>query len=197
MYCLAAIELLVFQSTSSEEDVVSRISYFWVLMSLRFQSTSSEEDVVSWSVWKHCSTNRTSFNPRPPKRTLCHLKMLNTVYNVPFQSTSSEEDVVSQLQNIIQQAVLCFNPRPPKRTLCPECDYGYFIISNRFQSTSSEEDVVSSLCFVSVAYVKGFNPRPPKRTLCLSYVCASCISYAVSIHVLRRGRCVDMLFWLL
>ena len=37
---------------------------------LMFQSTSSEEDVVSKSMCK-CRDGHYCFNPRPPKRTLC------------------------------------------------------------------------------------------------------------------------------
>ena len=65
-----------------------------------FQSTSSEEDVVSVFpsacivIWK-------GFNPRPPKRTLCHLASRTTATGNGFQSTSSEEDVVSHRSLIV------------------------------------------------------------------------------------------------
>ena len=35
-----------------------------------------------------------------------------------------------------------------------------------------------------------FNPRPPKRTLCPKPPELPLTGYLVSIHVLRRGRCV-------
>ncbi len=82
-----------------------------------------------------------------------------------------------------------FNPRPPKRTLCPKgggtISQGLLVsihvlrrgrcvvaqnipglIIAKFQSTSSEEDVVSNYGTVNV------------------------LRDVVSIHVLRRGRCV-------
>ena len=84
----------MFQSTSSEEDVVSAFLLPVCLTTRSFQSTSSEEDVVS-----------------PFAETIRH-------WLATFQSTSSEEDVVSNinLPTIFHQ--LGFNPRPPKRTLC-------------------------------------------------------------------------------
>ena len=83
-----------------------------------------------------------------------------------FQSTSSEEDVVSVYDIIAPLLRNRFNPRPPKRTLCHPCQY----------------DTVSRTC--------GFNPRPPKRTLCQDNVVSIAKKCIVSIHVLRRGRCV-------
>ena len=59
-----------------------------------------------------------------------------------------------------------------------------------FQSTSSEEDVVSILCARLLHPLTRFNPRPPKRTLCLIDTQYLFGSIHVSIHVLRRGRCV-------
>ncbi len=106
-----------------------------------------------------------------------------------------------------------FNPRPPKRTLCPNppvpvysrfvvsihvlrrgrCVYlpvGLLVLPKKFQSTSSEEDVVSVQSAENRHQTKCFNPRPPKRTLCLSAWRSITHSKPVSIHVLRRGRCV-------
>ena len=60
----------------------------------------------------------------------------------------------------------------------------------RFQSTSSEEDVVSRHRCRQRTCASRFNPRPPKRTLCLSYQVIYQLKRQVSIHVLRRGRCV-------
>ena len=60
-----------------------------------------------------------------------------------------------------------------------------------FQSTSSEEDVVSN--FPRAAARRNylcFNPRPPKRTLCRRDLLLRWEDLLVSIHVLRRGRCV-------
>ena len=59
-----------------------------------------------------------------------------------------------------------------------------------FQSTSSEEDVVSSMQHPYHCPRTSFNPRPPKRTLCPFYCMWEQAPYRVSIHVLRRGRCV-------
>ena len=39
-----------FQSTSSEEDVVSEYNLITEVISITFQSTSSEEDVVSYYI---------------------------------------------------------------------------------------------------------------------------------------------------
>ena len=68
---------------------------------------------------------------------------------------------------LLSQVLSCFNPRPPKRTLCPIVYW-----SERISTVS-------------------FNPRPPKRTLCRLYHLLSKYLSHVSIHVLRRGRCVD------
>ena len=155
----------------------------------KFQSTSSEEDVVSPIQWYFTST-RLRFNPRPPKRTLCLYSNPAAAADAMFQSTSSEEDVVSNVKWVITSipkvsihvlrrgrcvylslpvcsAVCCFNPRPPKRTLCllvftEPCVCGVF------QSTSSEEDVVSTMGYESLRFLR------------------------VSIHVLRRGRYVRL-----
>ena len=129
------------------------------------------------------------FNPRPPKRTLCPAQpaVLDTTDPVSihvlrrgrcvslivdgsvgcpsFQSTSSEEDVVSQ-------------------------HFPQYLYELLFQSTSSEEDVVSGLFHLYSQHLPSFNPRPPKRTLCLHVVKSRRGSLIVSIHVLRRGRCV-------
>ncbi len=61
-----------------------------------------------------------------------------------------------------------------------------------FQSTSSEEDVVSLDIKLHARNDKGFNPRPPKRTLCRVVHLHSIFQFDVSIHVLRRGRCVPL-----
>ena len=60
----------------------------------------------------------------------------------------------------------------------------------QFQSTSSEEDVVSLPTPVNVIQLSRFNPRPPKRTLCPPQPAVLDTTDPVSIHVLRRGRCV-------
>ena len=111
------LEPLLFQSTSSEEDVVSYTEKTARSHIITFQSTSSEEDVVSRHGVPLHTLNpvsihvlrrgrcvirrflrrqpRSSFNPRPPKRTLCHNYTRRTI------GTTKR-----------------FNPRPPKRTLC-------------------------------------------------------------------------------
>ena len=154
----------VFQSTSSEEDVVSPLLTLDTITELVFQSTSSEEDVVSHQVVMQPACLLNGFNPRPPKRTLCRGLPCRTAATT-FQSTSSEEDVVSIITYANKYHEPCFNPRPPKRTLCLclKCNKPNKPV---FQSTSSEEDVVSEL---DSAFV---------------------FSSVVSIHVLRRGRCV-------
>ena len=82
-----------------------------------FQSTSSEEDVVS--VVRTCEVDvPLGFNPRPPKRTLCLSAPLICTITNWFQSTSSEEDVVSGAMGSMRTIQGRFNPRPPKRTLC-------------------------------------------------------------------------------
>ena len=120
---------------------MSEAAYSVADLSIEFQSTSSEEDVVSNPAMLLLSQNY-SFNPRPPKRTLCPAIVSALLAVWMFQSTSSEEDVVSEYFTSLVQ---CFR---------------------QFQSTSSEEDVVS-----------------PGITLYR-------IIGLVSIHVLRRGRCV-------
>ena len=65
------IRLIQFQSTSSEEDVVSTTTPLYCIFLYTFQSTSSEEDVVS------------------------NMLGYKNAYLTLFQSTSSEEDVVS------------------------------------------------------------------------------------------------------
>ena len=160
-----AFHTSLFQSTSSEEDVVSTCGVAqteWI----EFQSTSSEEDVVSF-YHRHVYIFRLCFNPRPPKRTLClwlhgDVDIENVKVSIHvlrrgrcvlftglpfmsltmFQSTSSEEDVVSQTRLLFYHHLGCFNPRPPKRTLCLNAD--------------GEIEVE----------LNSFNPRPPKRTLC-------------------------------
>ena len=130
-----------------------------------FQSTSSEEDVVSALVLDMQPHPLWRFNPRPPKRTLCLVRTILYGFFAMFQSTSSEEDVVSYLGAGTRTAQYCFNPRPPKRALClynqpcSLCRHGRFNprppkrtlcppclsalqLSHKFQSTSSEEDVV-------------------------------------------------------
>ena len=111
------------------------------------------------------TTDFNCFNPRPPKRTLCHISGYFPCGLNMFQSTSSEEDVVSCVALPSASGLFSFNPRPPKRTLCP-----------------------SAATLASVW--SGFNPRPPKRTLCRTLMIHYVITLLVSIHVLRRGRCV-------
>ena len=48
---------------------------------------------------------------------------------------------------------------------------------------------VSGITFIVL--LAGFNPRPPKRTLCLYIITVVSKGMIVSIHVLRRGRCVN------
>ena len=179
-----------------------------------FQSTSSEEDVVSLDIvvmaqeivcFNPRPPKRTlcreglntlqgeglSFNPRPPKRTLCHegsCCQLNKGYW--FQSTSSEEDVVSSefdgafvFSSVVSIHVL-------RRGRCVAIVLNARSGLVMFQSTSSEEDVVSFPYQVGKDRQGSFNPRPPKRTLCHAKLWNCTRFEYVSIHVLRRGRCV-------
>ena len=49
---------------------------------------------------------------------------------------------------------------------------------------------MSGALVIILAVLFCFNPRPPKRTLCLDVAASKTNSKCVSIHVLRRGRCV-------
>ena len=179
----------VFQSTSSEEDVVSAIgiaSHRTQLVSihvlrrgrcvrsarinpvpdLMFQSTSSEEDVVSQESGLQYQGHYLSFNPRPPKRTLCLACRPDAAHTdrVSIHVLRRGRCVTSIFAHPLP--VSSFNPRPPKRTLCPVTNF-VLPATSMFQSTSSEEDVVSP------------------------YGVVMGVRLSVSIHVLRRGRCVQ------
>ena len=88
------IDSKMFQSTSSEEDVVSRVN--GIMASI---------EIVSIHVLRRgrcvCFAHAQNwfkllcFNPRPPKRTLCRILPYLIKRLSKFQSTSSEEDVVS------------------------------------------------------------------------------------------------------
>ena len=131
------------------------------------------------------------FNPRPPKRTLClYSDRCVSTFLMRFQSTSSEEDVVSP--------PLKFKPRLEfvsihvlRRGRCVSLKTDNQNTLSLFQSTSSEEDVVSVISCSSQCVIYSFNPRPPKRTLCHDAVDCAEHGIFVSIHVLRRGRCVS------
>ena len=180
-----------FQSTSSEEDVVSGIEVM-ILSTLTFCFNPRPPKRTLCQHTVSCTVHTSSFNPRPPKRTLCLDQIKPSVKAKLFQSTSSEEDVVSGAATAhydvmpldvsihvlrrgrcvtlaIRQVAeyYSFNPRPPKRTLCPNFSLSIFSHLIRFQSTSSEEDVVS---FGQMEFIRHVD--------------------LVSIHVLRRGRCV-------
>ena len=203
---------LSFQSTSSEEDVVSFIGFChfvmlsvsihvlrrgrcvaiaapFVLPQIAFQSTSSEEDVVSIVYWSE-RISTVSFNPRPPKRTLCRHNLTHgrSISFVSIHVLRRGRCVELSFQIIIQ-ALGSFNPRPPKRTLC--------------RTNASESSHIPGVSIhvlrrgrcvefdtICIACIKRFNPRPPKRTLCLCSIVSKHGISCVSIHVLRRGRCV-------
>ena len=178
-----------FQSTSSEEDVVSGTPVVRWPPRTGFQSTSSEEDVVSIPAFVsscHCSVSihvlrrgRCVFSALVDCLTQYQVSIhvlrrgrcvstcgVSCLISTVFQSTSSEEDVVSLPRVYCIRLYTCFNPRPPKRTLCRGASTVNVVI-NVFQSTSSEEDVVSSNRARVFFFQNCFNPRPPKRTLCL------------------------------
>ena len=113
-----------------------------------------------------------------------------------FQSTSSEEDVVSVGIATHKTATQGVSIHVLRRGRCVS-EYGSFPIPNilAFQSTSSEEDVVSYSFFATPMPELSFNPRPPKRTLCRAKHGTICGGILVSIHVLRRGRCVAIIYF--
>ena len=74
---------------------------------MQFQSTSSEEDVVSKPVLR-LLPHQEGFNPRPPKRTLCQAPWIATCGFAKFQSTSSEEDVVSVDKSVFDPFISMF-----------------------------------------------------------------------------------------
>ena len=89
------MQSIMFQSTSSEEDVVSNCAstppYVFIGFNPRppKRTLCREADGFQWDGTKR-------FNPRPPKRTLCPDEDIVISSAYVFQSTSSEEDVVSR-----------------------------------------------------------------------------------------------------
>ena len=108
----------------------------------KFQSTSSEEDVVSVSFCRLSAVLK-SFNPRPPKRTLCHFVSIHCTVGV-----------------------LCFNPRPPKRTLCPLSSCPIQTLHKVSIHVLRRGRCVPGSDTIYSIMLPRFNPRPPKRTLC-------------------------------
>ena len=129
-----------------------------------FQSTSSEEDVVSSILALRCRQLSSCFNPRPPKRTLCLDTGCHYTLLIRFNPRPPKRTLCRGLLRDRPQDC-SFNPRPPKRTLCL-LRAASVLLNSLFQSTSSEEDVVSTSIFAHPLPVSSFNPRPPKRTLC-------------------------------
>ena len=88
--------------------------------------------------WQH------SFNPRPPKRTLCHEpeRYCSRQY-LKFQSTSSEEDVVSVDKSVFDPFISMFQSTSSEEDVVSTPSVISLVIRGAFQSTSSEEDVVS------------------------------------------------------
>ena len=113
-----------FQSTSSEEDVVSscwRANFH----GLEFQSTSSEEDVVSTGIVDR-TFNAINVSIHVLRRGRCVINTCSPdARRIKFQSTSSEEDVVSPCQYDTVSRTCGFNPRPPKRTLCQQIFHSF------------------------------------------------------------------------
>ena len=85
--------LIMFQSTSSEEDVVSIDSGSKASL-VMFQSTSSEEDVVSIRMPQEDRALYVSIHVLRRGRCV-RMERLSIEMDMMFQSTSSEEDVVS------------------------------------------------------------------------------------------------------
>ena len=85
----------------------------------RFQSTSSEEDVVSSFSPADDLLDDVSIHVLRRGRCVTYSSG-RTAVPIMFQSTSSEEDVVSVRRTFPCPPCRCFNPRPPKRTLCQE-----------------------------------------------------------------------------
>ena len=161
----------------------------------------------------HKFTCTKCFNPRPPKRTLCHESFLGSAADIQFQSTSSEEDVVSVYVWYKGLKVKVFQSTSSEEDVVSDAIVDSTLSPNEFQSTSSEEDVVSQLLMHHLAIMlfqstsseedvvsnfmraggpqrSCFNPRPPKRTLCPDGTRRTISLLVVSIHVLRKGRCV-------
>ena len=155
-----------FQSTSSEEDVVSPSFIFSLVQRSRFQSTSSEEDVVSPGIEDYGSSSW-RFNPRPPKRTLCLMccTLITSTFVVSIHVLRRGRCVKRSLCHVRNDD--CFNPRPPKRTLCPRLYFFKRILSR-----------------VSIHVLR--------RGRCVTPTIQCMFTkFTVSIHVLRRGRCVQ------
>ena len=180
-----------FQSTSSEEDVVSRWKSLYD-QCIEFQSTSSEEDVVSSDI-KLKLHRRFNVSIHVLRRGRCvSIDSGSRASRVMFQSTSSEEDVVSAAVgsfapcqtvsiHVLRRGrcvvAALFRNAPDynvsihvlRRGRCVLYSYVGSCNSQKFQSTSSEEDVVSIVCGTNRRDLVCFNPRPPKRTLCLYF----------------------------
>ena len=154
------------------------------------------------------------FNPRPPKRTLCpsrqrcsrahpdvSIHVLRrgrcvfvrvvrkmTIGPVSIHVLRRGRCVILATAYDILAPVVSIHVLRRGRCVCSVDVAG--IAPIKFQSTSSEEDVVSNTRHGILLKMCCFNPRPPKRTLCLDCL-EKCICIdPVSIHVLRRGRCV-------
>ena len=163
-----------FQSTSSEEDVVSLTTAYADGMDPTFQSTSSEEDVVS-TIEITYGTSSFSFNPRPPKRTLCPGGEIPLIWDISVSiHVLRRGRCVPIFIRYIRPILSSFNPRPPKRTLCR----GSTRQATRTLFGFNPRPPKRTLCPTSAATLasvwSGFNPRPPKRTLCQVRISPRC-----------------------
>ena len=167
----------------SRTTCCSRCCSWW------FQSTSSEEDVVSPNE-KQGGFDMIGFNPRPPKRTLCPQRVSPTPaqVNVSIHVLRRGRCVWFNLDQARLSWLVSIHVL--RRGRCVIFDQYFATQGKLFQSTSSEEDVVSTNPPGRQYAFTSFNPRPPKRTLCPYKSITGALTAKVSIHVLRRGRCV-------
>ena len=155
-----------FQSTSSEEDVVSCRHGLPAHTLSPFQSTSSEEDVVSGTgntpvlatdtVSIHVLRRGrcvycqiivtciiTCFNPRPPKRTLCRSSCSFDCLDISVSIHVLRRGRCVVYENKQQKSISLVSIHVLRRGRCVYMTFWICQRSQKFQSTSSEEDVVS------------------------------------------------------
>ena len=157
----------LFQSTSSEEDVVSRSKNVRIRRARWFQSTSSEEDVVSLKYVLLC-TIRKSVSIHVLRRGRCVSRDcigIFSTFRVSIHVLRRGRCVTQRLAPYMAKYAVSIHVL--RRGRCVEIHIGHG------------------------ACARSFNPRPPKRTLCPINFLDTVDCASVSIHVLRRGRCVS------
>ncbi len=109
-----------------------------------------------------------------------------------FQSTSSEEDVVSYTEKTARSHIITFQSTSSEEDVVSRHGVPLHTL-NPFQSTSSEEDVVSRITTRPTPRLQ-FQSTSSEEDV-VSVTCSiSTAQFVVSIHVLRRGRCVHVNF---